>query len=106
MSAGKYRIPVLIQRPVDTRSASGAVTRSFVAVDRAFAALRFLGQSEVFDGSRTVSRKTWAIRLRPFPGLAGGWRVLVDTRTLDILSVTDPGGLGREWLCEAQEDSE
>lgn len=106
MSAGKYRIPVVLQRPDDIRSESGQVIRTYTAVDRAFASLRFKGQSEDLDGGRAISRRTWQVRLRPFAGLAGGWRVLAVSRVLRVLSVTDPDGRGREWLCEAEEEGE
>ncbi|WP_395175177.1 head-tail adaptor protein [Roseibium alexandrii] len=80
MRAGAYRVPVVLQRPIETRLASGEITANYEAAGSVFAALRLKSQSERFADSRTASSKTWEIRLRPFSGLAGGWRILSGTR--------------------------
>ncbi|MBO9424407.1 head-tail adaptor protein [Labrenzia sp. R4_1] len=105
MRAGAYRVPVILQRPLETRSASGDITTTYEAAGSVFAALRLKSQSERFADSRSASSKTWEIRLRPFSGLAGGWRILFGTRVLRVLSVCDPTGLRRELLCETEEES-
>ncbi|CTQ67431.1 Bacteriophage head-tail adaptor [Roseibium alexandrii] len=105
MRAGDYRVPVVLQRPLETRSASGEITTSYEAAGSVFAALRLKSQSERFAESRTASSKTWEIRLRPFPGFSGGWRVLSGTRVFRVLSVCDPTGRRRELLCEAEEET-
>ncbi|WP_186009044.1 head-tail adaptor protein [Roseibium alexandrii] len=98
-------MPVVLQRPLETRSASGEITTSYEAAGSVFAALRLKSQSERFAESRTASSKTWEIRLRPFPGFSGGWRVLSGTRVFRVLSVCDPTGRRRELLCEAEEET-
>ena len=105
MRAGAYRVPVVLQRPIETRLASGEITATYEAAGSVFAALRLKSQRERFEDNRTASSKTWEIRLRPFSGLAGGWRVLSGTRVFRVLSVCDPTGWRRELLCEAEEES-
>lgn len=106
MKAGDYRLPVILQRPVEVREASGKVTLTFEAAGSVFAALRLKNQSEQFDGDRLLSRKTWEVRLRPFSGLTGGWQIVSGSRVLRILSVSDADGRKRELLCEATEETQ
>lgn len=104
MRAGKYRLPVVLQRPVEIRAASGEITRTFELAGSAFAALRLKNQTERFQDEQLSSAKTWDIRLRPFSGLTGGWRILAGSRVFRVLSVTDATARGRELQCEAEEE--
>gem|GEM_PF-5308663 len=104
MRAGDYRLPVVLQRPVEIRAASGEATRSFETAGAAFAALRLKNQTERFQDEHLSSVKVWDIRLRPFSGLSGGWRILVGSRVFQVLSVADASARGRELQCEVEEE--
>ncbi|MEP1931258.1 MAG: head-tail adaptor protein [Roseibium sp.] len=104
MSAGTYRVPVLLQRPVETSGAGGAVSRDFVAAGTAFASLKLKRQTERFDDEQLGSRRTYEISLRPFSGLKGGWRIVAGSRVFRVLSIADPTMRNRQWICEAEEE--
>lgn len=104
MRAGDYRLPVILQRPVEIRAASGEASRSFEAAGQAFAAVRLKTQTERLDGERLASRKGWEVRLRPFSGLTGGWRIVIGSRVLRVLSASDADGRSRELVVEAEEE--
>lgn len=103
MRTGDYRLPVILQRLVEVRAASGEVTRTFENAGQAFAAIRLKSQAERIDGDHLASRKGWEVRLRPFSGLTGGWRIIFGSRVLRVLSVSDPEARGRELVVEAEE---
>ncbi|QDG78423.1 head-tail adaptor protein [Labrenzia sp. PHM005] len=105
MRAGDYRLPIVLQRPVEVRATSGEVTLTFETAGTGFAALRLKSQAERFDGERLLSRKLWEIRLRPFSSLTGGWRIVSGVRVFRVLSVADPDGRVRGLVCDAEEES-
>lgn len=104
MRSGDYRVPIVLQRPVDLANASGAVTRTYQVAGTAFAAIRLLNHFERFDGAQRFSSRTYEVRLRPVAGLAGEWRVVAGSRVFRVLSVADTDLRGREQVCRAEEE--
>ena len=104
MSAGRYRVPVILQQPVDVRAPDGEVTRSFETVGTVFASLRLVGQAEQVDGGQLHTRRAYDLRLRPFSGFEGGWRIVVGARVFRVLSTSDPNLRNREWVCRVEEE--
>lgn len=104
MSAGRYRSPVVLERPVHTVAPDGAAARIYVDIAPVFAAIRALSAREVVDHGRTESRVSHEIRLRFRSDVAAGWRVRAGLRTYRLLSVADPDERARELVCLADHE--
>ncbi|GAA0784157.1 head-tail adaptor protein [Roseibium denhamense] len=103
MSAGRYRVPVVLQKPVETRPAGGSVTVTYQTIATAFASIRLIGQQERFSEERQTSGNTYEIRLRRRSGLTGGWRILTGFQEFRVLSAADGDQRRRELVCLTEE---
>lgn len=104
MNAGRYRVPVTLEQPVQTVAADGSATLVYVEAGTGFAAIKAKSQRQDGLEGRFQGIVTHEIRLRYRDDLTGGWRIKARNRVFRLLAVTDPDLKSRELLCLAEEE--
>lgn len=105
MNPGTFRHPIVIERVTETRSPSGGVAEGEPeTICEAWASIRPLSGRELMRaGIQPGSETVYEIRTWYRPEIRETDRVLWGGRTLEIDSVIDDGGLGRELVITATE---
>lgn len=80
---------LLLERPVDAPDDVGGATRSWVAVDTIWAALRAETGGERFEAEREESAIRWRVLMRWRPDVTAAMRLRLGERTFAIHSACD-----------------
>ena len=105
MRAGRLRHSIQLQRPdVQTDSFGGNVA-GWITDSTVRAEVHQLEGKELHAAQQVDTEARYRVRIRPRPGQNpdATWRVLYHGRELELISVIDPDGLGRELLLYAKE---
>lgn len=105
MSAGSYRVPIILEQPVQTVAIDGSAALVYMETGAGFAAIKVKAQREDASEGRLTGIATHEIRLRYRADLTSGWRVCTQTQVFRLLAVTDPDLRGRELICLAEEET-
>ncbi len=109
MRAGKLRDRVRIQANVATagndRDGYGDVPPRWADVATVYADVSETGGSEGWQADQTRPARTLTVSIRYFPGLTSRHRVVLGSRVLNVESVTNPDGMGREHLLACREEA-
>lgn len=94
MRAGRLRHRVQVQRPVETRSSTGAITQDWITVVSTWAEVSPLTnrQRERLAGDQIIADMDATIRMRWIPALDGmnaTWRVRHKSKFYNLLGVAN-----------------
>jgi len=104
MSAGAYRVPVILEQPVATQLPDGRASLVYASAGTDFIEMTLLSLQEQALNARLEGTATHRIKLRYRPDLTGGWRLKSNERVFRLLAVSDPDGRERELHCMAEEE--
>lgn len=108
MRAGNLRHRVTVQRPADTRGATGEAVQGFADVVTRWADVRpARGVEALAAGIERVARNTYDVRLRyesALSGITAKWRIVTNEgRVLQIVSVPPRAANTRELVLVCDE---
>jgi SPP1 family predicted phage head-tail adaptor len=87
---GALRHRIDIQQAVETRTASGAISKSWTNVYSGVrAAIEPLSGEEPFNSQEFSTQTFHRVTIRSIPGVTQKMRVVFGTRTMDILELLD-----------------
>ncbi len=85
MRAGKLRHRLIIERPQQSRSTSGAPVETFITFAQVWGAVEPLRGREFFAAQEIHSEVTTRIRIRYLAGITAAMRVIWSSRTFLVL---------------------
>lgn len=97
---GGLRDRVTVQRPTETRAATGQVVRSWADVDTAYARVEYLNAREVYQGEKVSHLAVYRVVIRHRDDVAaavGKWRLRFEGRAFQIEAAGEADGK-REFL--------
>ncbi len=100
-STGKFNRKVTIQSSSDAANGSGGYTQTWSTVTDVMAFATPIGGSEGLTAGTLQSSQGWRIRMR-YRSLSVTNRLLMEGKQLNIVSVEDPTGQGREIVVFAE----
>ena len=103
MRAGTLRHPVIIQAATDGRTATGSPSRTWNTWAEAFVSVRPLSGQELQDAQALEERITHEVRMRWIEGVTAKMRIVLDERTLEIVTAPSKDERRRELVIQARE---
>lgn len=90
MKIADYRHLVSLQNRTQVSDNMGSTTGIWSDVVEVYAALWPIKAGELTKDGKLTMEVTHKIKIRYYPGVLPGWRILFGTRTFDILSIVNP----------------
>lgn len=87
-----YYRAALLQK-TQTDDGGGGYTESWTTIDTVWAAMQVKGVTESFRGDIPHACGLYRLTIRRRTDVSAGWRIKLDGRSLDVISVSDPGSM-------------
>ena len=104
MHTGRLRHRIIIKRPVESQSATGEVTNTWVMVAHVWASVEALSGKEVLMAEGAVAEGTIRVRMRYVADVTPECRIIHGERTLEIVHVNNVHGKNKEYELLCRED--
>jgi len=87
MQAGKLRYPVSIEKPIDTRTPSGGLIRTWEEVSREWVDIESISGKEFMAAQALQAQTIYKITLRYRDDLVSSWRIRQGVKLYEITAV-------------------